>query len=65
MQRAVLKVFIKGKIRPLFVVDIYNDVEKTIEDFKKSLNDSSKTIIEFGQISFDRSLFHHLEIIYK
>lgn len=65
MQKARLKVFVKKRIRPLFVVDIYNDVEKTIEDFKKDLNDNSKFTVEFGQVCFNRQLFRYLEVKYK
>lgn len=65
MQKAILKVFIEKKLRPLFVAEIYDDVEKTLEDFHKQLNDSANFVIKFGQITFKKSLYHHDEVIYK
>ena len=65
MQKATLKVFIEKKRRPLFVVEIYEEVEQTINEFHKQLNDENNFVIKFGQISFKKSLYHHDEIIYK
>ena len=62
MQKTRLKVYIKGKIKPLFVADIYDDVNKTIDDFYGQLNDTSTVIVKFGQLAFDKKLFHHYEI---
>lgn len=65
MQKTVLKVFIEQKRRPLFVVDLYDDVEKSIEEFEKQLENKDKFIIKFGSISFKKSLYHHHEVIIK
>lgn len=65
MQKAILKVFIEKKFRPLFVAEIYDDVEKTLEDFHKQINDPANFVIKFGQITFKKSLYHHDEVIYK
>ena len=65
MQKAILKVFIEKRIRPLFVAEIYDDVEKNLEDFHKQLNDQNNFVIKFGQITFKKSLYHHYEVIYK
>ncbi len=65
MQKAILKVFIEKRARPLFVAEIYDDVEKSLEEFHKQFNDPSNFIIKFGQITFKKSLYHHDEVIYK
>jgi len=65
MQKVILKVYIEKKLKPLFVAEIYDTVDETLENFQKQLNDNSKYIITFGRIAFKKSLFHHYEIIYK
>lgn len=65
MQKAILKVFIEKRIRPLFVAEIYDDVEKTLEDFHDQLNDPANFVIKFGQLTFKKSLYHHDEVTYK
>lgn len=65
MQKAILKVFIERKKKPLFEAEIYDDVEKTLDDFQKQLDDNTRFTIKFGQICFRKALFHHYEIYYK
>lgn len=65
MQKAILKVFIENKRLPLFVVEIYDEVEKTLNEFHKQLTDENNFTIKFGGITFKRSLYHHDEVIYK
>lgn len=65
MQKAILKVFIEKKIRPLFTAEIYDDIEKNLEDFHSQLNDPNCFVVKFGQLTFKKSLYHHDEVIYK
>ena len=64
-QKVILRVFIKGKRRPLFECEIVDHAEDTINDFVKKLNDSSTTVICFGQVCFARSEFRYYEVIHK
>ena len=65
MKKAILKVYIKKRLRPLFVAEIYDDVEKTVEDLKTKLNDRSINVISFGNITFAKDMFKKFEVIYK
>lgn len=65
MKKAVLKLYIKRRLRPLFVAEIYDDVESTIKDLIDTLNDTTNTVITFGNITFARELFKWLKIRYS
>ena len=64
MQKAVLKVYIEKRRRPLFEAEIYDNVEETLSDFVTQLNGPT-FVISFGQISFKKELFHHFEVTFK
>ena len=65
MQKAIFKVYIKGKIKPIIKAEIYEEVEKTVEDFHNQLNDRTISVVSFGQLSFSKELYHHDELYYK
>ncbi len=65
MQKAILKVYLKDNPKkPLIEADILENVDKFMDDFKTQLNSTAKTI-DFEQVGFERSLFHHWELEYK
>lgn len=65
MKKAILKLYVKKRIRPLFVAEIYDDIDKTIDLLKAQLNDRSLYVISFGSITFAKDLFYKFEINYK
>ena len=65
MKKAILKVYLIKRIRPLFVAEIYDDVDKTVEKLIADLNDRSVSVITFGSITFKKELFKWLKVIYK
>jgi hypothetical protein len=65
MKKAILKVYVIKRIRPLFVAEIYDDVDKTVEKLIADLNDRSMSVITFGSITFKKELFKWLKVIYK
>lgn len=65
MKKAILKLYVAKKLRPLFVADIYDDIEATINDLLNQLNDRSKFVITFGNLTFRREDFRLLKIFYK
>ena len=64
-QKVFLKLFIKGKISPLFVCEIADDAEKTIKSLDDKLNDEKVSVIHFGQVCFNRREFRYYQIEYK
>lgn len=65
MQKAILKVYLIDSRHPLFSCEIINNVDETLTEFKKLINDKTLETIEFGQVCFKRSLFHHYELKFK
>ena len=65
MKKAILKLYIINRIRPLFTADIYDDVDKTIDKLIEDLNDRSKEVITFGSLTFKKSLFRMFKVEYK
>ena len=65
MKKAILKLYVIKRVRPLFVAEIYDDVDKTVEKLIADLNDRSVSVITFGSITFKKELFKWLKVIYK
>ena len=65
MQKALLKVYIQGKKKPLFECEIVDNVEDNLKKLMDQVNDKSLETVQFGQVGFKRSLFSHYEINYK
>lgn len=63
MQKIILKIYIKNKKLPLCEVNVESD--EIVDKLYEELNDTSKTVIKFGQIVFAISEFRYLTIIYK
>ena len=61
MQKAILKVFLVDSKKPLFQVDIYDNIEETIENFADQVSDETNFLVKFGEVAFKRELFHHYE----
>ena len=64
-QKVILRLFIKGKRRPLFECEIVNDAEGIIKDLEKQLNNKENKIISFGQVCFATDEFRYFEILHK
>lgn len=64
MQKAILKIYIEGKRKPLIEADIIDEENKLLEDFKNKLN-SNDNIIVFDRIGFKKDLFRYYTIEYK
>lgn len=65
MSKATMKVWLTGSKKPLFAVDIYDDIEKTIDEFIEQVSARENYLVRFGSIAFRRDLFHHIEIEYS
>ena len=73
MHKAILKIYIKGKIRSLVTLEIIPGasekledlVKSTIEDLNKSLNDKSLDVVRIQDITFNRKDFHYHTVKYK
>ena len=65
MSKATLKVWLTDSKKPLFAADIYDDIDKTIDDFANQVSDRGNFLVRFGSIAFKRELFHHYEIEYS
>ena len=64
-QKVFLKLYVKGKIRPLFTCEIVDNVENTIKSLDEKLNDRNLSTVTFGQVSFWRTDFRYYIIVYK
>jgi len=64
MQKAILKVYIEGKRKPLIEADILDEENKFLEEFKNKLNSEEK-IITFDRVGFKKDLFRYYTIEYK
>ena len=62
MKKAVLKLYIKRRFRPLFVAEIYDDIQTTVDELIEKLNNTTNTVITFGNITFARELFKWIKI---
>lgn len=65
MKKAILKLYIIKRLRPLFVAEIYDDIDKTVEKLITDLNDRSLSVITFGNLTFKKELFKMFKVIYK
>lgn len=65
MQKVILKVYIHGRIRPLIVCDIVNNVEETIKDFVAQLNNKDLHSVQLGTVGFNRADYHYHTYEYK
>ena len=65
MQKAILKLYVKGKRLPLFACKMYNeDIGKLIKDLDIQLNDKQSDIVSFGQMCFARKDFRYYSVKY-
>lgn len=64
LRTTILKLYLKNKIRPFFVCEMEEGSSKAIiEDLKSQLNNKKLEVVEFGEVCFARSEFHHYIII--
>ena len=65
MQKARIKLFLQNKMRPLFVCEIVDKVEESVQELETKINDKTKETVRFGPYCFKRTDFKYFEIEYK
>lgn len=62
---AILKIYLKGKRKPIFEFYIpAADIERTKDSLNKKLNGPER-FISFHQVTFDKELFSHFIVTSK
>lgn len=65
MKKAIIKLYIEKKVAPLFIAEIYENVEETVNKLLADLNDRTLYVITFGNLTFKKELFRMLKVEYK